>query len=292
MVLLEQFIKHLKDENKSHSTIIAYRKDIEQLLTYCNENIKNFSINKVTTKDINNFTNLLQEKYNLTLKTVSRKINSIRTFFKFLTNENIIKNNPAEKVNHPINISVPPRILSQMEYRALRDVARNNLRLFTMIELLLQTGIRIGELSRLQFKNVDINKTGKSYLHIEKFSTLPERKIELNQVAITALNTYINEYTGKTNTDGISYLFYSKSGKALLIRNIRTSISNMFKKAGIENATVNDIRNTFIVYQLKNGLNIEKLAEIVGHTKINTTSRYLAFIEEKPEKLHDRIIPL
>src|SRR3990167_1885635 len=81
---------------------------------------------------------------NYSKKSASRKLNSIRTFFRFLKNEKIIEQNPSLDVTHPKYIQAPPRIFSKLEYRAIRDVAKENLRTYAMVEILLQTGIRIG----------------------------------------------------------------------------------------------------------------------------------------------------
>jgi integrase/recombinase XerC/integrase/recombinase XerD len=64
------------------------------------------------------------------------------------------------------------------------------------------------------------------------------------------------------------------------------------KKIGISKSTVNDIRNTFILYQLKNGMSIEVLGQIVGHRRLTSTKRYLQLIEIKPKRKINKIIPL
>jgi site-specific recombinase XerD len=77
-----------------------------------------------------------------------------------------------------------------------------------------------------------------------------------------------------------------------MIRNIRASLENIFKKADINGVTVNDLRNTFIIFQLQQGVPVSKVAEIVGHQKIATTERYLKLLEKKPEKQLRNIVPL
>lgn len=289
--LLSQFTTFLETKGRSKSTIIAYKKDIEQLISYIETRPEIQNLTDITPEVLNSYTDSIKGKSEFTLKTVSRKINSLRTFFKFLVAEGKVTISPALSVKHPKTITVLPRVLSSLEYRAIRDVARATPKLYIMIELLLQTGIRIGELSRLYRSDVVLDNDGKNYLYIAEFSTIPGRKIELNQ----QISTVLNEYLAKNDPRGIAtrgYMFYTKSGKPVLIRNIRTALDRVFNKAGIKNATVNDLRNTFIVYQLQNGLKIEKLAQIVGHKKVSTTERYLPFLEKKPEKTHNKITPL
>lgn len=286
-----QFIKYLEGKGRSQSTVIAYKKDIDQLVSYLSQLNGISRLEDISTETLQTYIESLKQTQTFTLKTVSRKINSLRTFFKFLVAENKIGINPATAVKHPKSATVMPRVLSSLEYRAIRDTARTNPKHFTMVELLLQTGMRIGELSRLRQTDVLFNNDGKDIICITAYSTIPARKVELNPLAAMAIKDFLAKSPADdTNISG--FLFYTKSGRPVLIRNIRTALNRIFKKAGITNATVNDLRNTFIVFQLQNGLKIEKLAQIVGHKKVSTTERYLPYLENKPEKSHNRVTPL
>lgn len=285
---LNDFISFLSKKGRSRATVIAYKKDIEQLIEYLAPQTEIKALDDITTQVLDAYVDTLKVSGQFTLKTVSRKINSLKTFFKYLLDNKLIVENYAMPVKHPTLEKQLPRVLSPLEYRALRDTARSNLRLYTMVELLLQTGIRIGELSRLQTKDV-VLKGNDSYLRIEEFSTNPARKVALNANAQEAIRAYIN----KTNLDeNAQYFFNTKSGSAVLIRNIRTSVNRAFQKAGIKNATVNDIRNTFIVMQLQNGMEVKALAEIVGHRKSSTTERYLELVEARSNRRTNKIEPL
>jgi site-specific recombinase XerD len=88
------------------------------------------------------------------------------------------------------------------------------------------------------------------------------------------------------------FVFFTRTGNKILIRNIRSTINNAFKSTGIKDATVNDLRNTFIIFQLENGLKIDLLAEIVGHKRQTTTEYYLEFIQTRTQKTTSRISPL
>jgi len=292
-VIAKEFVSYLSGKGRSESTIIAYKKDISQLCDYIQKNNNPIKLENVTPDLLQNYIDSLISSNTVTLKTVSRKINSLKTFFKFLYSEGKLKDNPARSVQHPKLQPVTPRILTSLEYRSIRDVARSNHKHYTMVELLLQTGLRIGELSRLKRADVVFNKDGKNYLYITAYSSLRDRKIELNPLVFQALQDYLNRNPVISNFDHTpEYLFFTKSGKPVLIRNIRTALNRIFVKAGIKNATVNDLRNTFIVYQLENGIRLEKLAEIVGHKKASTTQRYLQFLETRNRKEHTRITPL
>jgi site-specific recombinase XerD len=286
--VLNQFCKDLSDKGRSNSTIIAYKKDLEQLDDYLAKSAKKMNLEIADFEMLNQFVTDISKSGEFTLKTVSRKINSIKTFYKYLNDTKLINSNPSTEIKHPKLIKQLPKILSSLEYRALRDVARNNLRLFTIIELLLQTGIRIGELARLTRSDI-VLKDGSVNLKIAQFESYPAREIELNETVSVALKNYLDKVAAPPIGD---YLFYTKSGRPLLIRNIRSAIDKLSEKAEIKNSTVNDIRNTFIVHQLANGVNLKTLAHYVGHQKTITTARYLEMVPKKPGKELVKIVML
>jgi site-specific recombinase XerD len=273
------FIDDLQAKGRAESTVIAYAKDIEQLLNFLSK--EGFSsLQDVKTEDLEKYKQSLQDN-NYTPKSVSRKINSTRTFFKYLLESGDIKDNPAEKLAHPKFKTKPPRILTEMEYRALRDVSRVDVRLYSIVEILLQTGIRIGELAALTLDDVRKSKNGKiDFLYIKAAGSHPARKVPMNKSAKKALDEYL-EIRPETEDDTI---FVTKNGRPLLIRNIRTAIDKAFEKAGIKNAKVNDLRNTFIAHHLANGVSLVTVSKLVGHKRLSTTEKYLNLVKMQTEE--------
>lgn len=274
--LLDRFISFLKDQGKSKFTIVAYKKDIEQFIGYLASRDKT-DIRDVKKEDIEGFIqSLIEKKY--TKKSASRKLNSIRTFFRFLKHENIISANPAFDISHPKYVQTPPRILSKMEYRALRDVAKDDVRTYALVEVLLQTGIKIGELAALTIEDVNAKE---GILHIRKYGKNIERDVPLNKAALKSIQDYLKERGENAETN---HIFITRTGKQLLIRNIRQIIDRCFQEVGIENATVNDLRNTFIAHQLRNGATLEYISNIVGHRRISSTERFLNLVKQEADR--------
>jgi site-specific recombinase XerD len=268
--LIKEFINHLEESGKSKSTLVAYKKDLHQL-----HDLIDTSLHETSADQLNATVKQLQDKHNFTPKTVSRKINSYRTFYKFLISKGVINENPAEAVAHPKFAPKPPRVLSQMEYLALREVSRGNTRLRAMIEMLLQTGIRIGELSRLKISHISYEN---GHIVIEAYSSNEKRHVPINSKLETLLQEYL---THLGSVEDHHPLFPTRDGNHIIIRNIRSSIDRAMAKAGIEDACVNDLRNTFIVSQLKAGIPIDYLAQVVGHKSKTTTSKYVELLESK-----------
>ncbi len=271
--LIENFINHLRAQGKSEFTLIAYKKDLEQFAGYLTSR-EIQDIREAKKEHIEGFINkLLSENY--TKKSASRKLNSIRTFFRYLKNDGLIEQNPSLDVSHPKHTVSPPRILSKIEYRALRDVAKDDPRTYALIEVLLQTGIKIGELANLRVSDVKNNT-----LYIRPYGKNLEREVPLNK----AVKKAINDYLAVREESKDDHLFITKNGRPLLIRNIRQIIARCFNEVGIEKTTVNDLRNTFIAHQLMNGASIEYIAKIVGHRRLSSTERFLNFIKQEAER--------
>jgi len=271
----QKFIDHLKSKNRANATVLAYGKDIDQLIEFLME-LERAHITEISKEDIQAFmAKLLKKGY--TPKSVSRKTNAIKTFFRFLKVDEYITDDPALLVSHPKFETKPPRILSETEYRALRDAVRNDIRTYAIVELLIQTGIRIGELSRLKLNDVTLGKGEKTgEIRIAVFNRHPERTVPLNTRSKKALEAYLKELPKKGQAKNV---FITRTGKALLVRNIRATIKRYLELAGIQDATVNDLRHTFIAQQLKRGASLVLVSKIAGHRRLSTTEKYLEHIE-------------
>jgi len=268
--LVSEFLSHLTSQKRSPSTLLAYKSDLGQFTQFLLKRSKPLA-NQVLQSDIEAFRDgLLAEKY--TPKSVSRKLNAIKTFFRYLISEKKLTSNPADKVAHPRFKTSLPQFLSPIEYRALRDVVREDIRASTIVELILQTGMRISEVANLKLKDIQ-----KDHLIIEAYASQPERKVPLNKPAKEALERYLS-LRPKSDTD---FVFVSKNGKPLAVRNIRSVIDRYMQRADIPQYSVNDLRNTFMVENLKQGVDIVYLSQIAGHRRLSTTERYLELAEVK-----------
>ncbi len=265
-----QFTEYLGSRKRARATIVAYGKDIEQVTMYLS-NMGKKLVTEITRDELDAFLKKLAGD-NYTPKSISRKINSIKTFFRFLKASGILTSDPAIEIEHPKYEVKPPRILSKIEYRALRDTCRGDVRIYAIVELFLQTGIRIGELA-----NLTLDDLKPAEIHIAAQEGHAERMVPLNKAAKDAIDKYIEQRA--TNAPNKS-LFITKTGRPLLIRNIRTAIDRYFRIAGIEGAKVNDLRHTFIAHHLMAGTAITTLSKLVGHKRLSTTERYLELVKD------------
>ena len=268
----EKFVSHLNKIGRPKNTSLAYSIDIEQMVDFF-ESSDIYNLMQVEATLVEDFIKSLSNS-NYTVKTISRKINSIKTFFKFLNLEGYLKSNPSEGLKHQKIELKAPRILSKLEYRSLRDASRKDIRTFAMVEILIQTGIRISELAEIKMNELNLEGNNPK-LSIPFRNSIPAREVPLNKAAVESINNYLQERP-KVKSD---YLFITKSGNTILIRNIRSTIDKYFKEAGVENAKVNDLRHTFVSFHIQNGMNLLTLSKISGHKRLSTTEKYLNYIE-------------
>lgn len=270
-----QFLQDLQIKGRAGATVVAYGKDIEQFLAFLATKLQKTTISSVESADIESYKAQLASE-NYTDKSIYRKINSIKSFFRFLRGVGVIAENPANTVSHPKYDLADPRVLTKLEYRALRDACRADKRISTIVEVLLQTGMRISELANLEVEDVDLeNQT----ITVRPQESHGQRQIPLNNAAVTAIKEYL-EIRPKTRQKA---LFVTKTCRPFLVRNIRTAIDRYFRLAGIKDAKVNDLRHTFIVQQLAAGTPLVYVSQLVGHKRITTTEKYLKLLQNNAD---------
>ncbi|MBL7036636.1 tyrosine-type recombinase/integrase [Candidatus Microgenomates bacterium] len=268
--LVPAFLKDLEDKGRSPATILAYRSDLDQLVEFLTKK-EIATADKIKTEDLDIFRDtLLAQKY--TPKSVSRKLNAVKSFFRFLVSEGKLTTDLSKAVTHPKIEVALPKFLTPLEYRALRDAVRSDPRISAIIELILQTGLRISEVANLKLKDV---KDGQ--MTVQSHATQPQRTIPMNSVAQTALKEYVPTRP-KIESE---YVFISKTGKPLAVRNIRAAVDRYIQRAELPKYSVNDIRTTFMVENIKAGVDLVLLSQVSGHKRLSTTERYLELANTK-----------
>lgn len=268
--LQHQFFASLQAAGKAPATVVAYSKDVEQFTEFLLRRAKS-DPKQVESTDFDDYKEELRT-LRYSEKSISRKLNSLKSFFRYLKDQDIIATNPVKQVAHPKLATVPPRILSQMEFRALRDTVKKDRRMHAIVELLLQTGIRISELAAVKTEDISLTK---KQIYIGSQGSHASRVVPLNNAALEALKIYAEiRPRSKERT-----FFLTKSCRPFLVRNIRSAIDRAFKAAGVRDAKVNDLRHTFIVEQLGAGVPLVNISRIVGHKRVSTTEKYLQYLE-------------
>lgn len=265
---INTFCIYLKRNERSIATLTAYKKDLAQIFSFL-ENSDN--ILNVTSEHLETSLAKMKSDLELSDKSLSRKINSLKSFYRFLLKKKIIKDNITISLKHPKFFMKKPRILSEFEYLKIKDACTDNPKSLLLFETMIQTGLRISEVAVLKFSDINLIKPNPTLRVSIKNH---ERFIPLNSKIVNLFKRYLD-------LEKEGYVFGTKNRRPMEVRNIRAAFERIFKKLGITDVTVNDIRNTFIYYQLQKGISLKYLMRIVDHKSLSSAQRFAELLPFK-----------
>jgi site-specific recombinase XerD len=210
-----------------------------------------------------------------------RKTASIKAFFGFLNNIGLVAGNPAQRLVPPEREYKEPRFLTTQEYQALLRACSHNTRDAAIIELILQTGIRLSEVARLTIHDVELparisrDPANTGSIHI-RGKGRKERTLPLNYKACRALKAWLG-IRPEIPEPG---LFVSKFRQPMGTRGIQRAVTKYFQEAGIKNASVHTLRHTFGTHHVAKGTSLRTIQEALGHSDLKTTSIYVSMAKE------------
>lgn len=275
---------HLPSRNYSSSTRREYTNDINHLLCF----LSSAGIGQPQDVSLNTLNHYLAHLDNQKLSGLSRrrKISSIKNFFGFLEQNGNITNNPARHLIPPRKESRTPRVLTETEYKNLQLAVANEPRDAAIIELLLQCGIRLSELTHLTINDVQLPT--KISQEMKDVGTLFVRQGKGRKDRILALNFKVckalkNWLRIRPQTDS-SALFCSKFKTPITPGGFQWIIKQYFKQEGITNAHLHSLRHTFGTHMVRKGTNLRVVQEMLGHNSLQTTSLYVSLARELMDK--------
>jgi site-specific recombinase XerD len=271
---LDQFIREL---DKSPLTIVAYRTDIQQFLAWLTEYDATITqAQQVKRSHVNEYLRYLANNGKAGT-TRSRKLVSIQRFFSHLMKEGIIPLSPAATVDRPRKERKPKHYLRPDEYTKLLAAAGGHPRDFALLQLFLQTGIRVSEAAAICVHELDLEH--KTLTIHGKGSK--ERVIPLEKKAFQALKSYL---TVRPKTAD-QYLFLNYQGEGLSIRGMRKIVEKYVKRAGItKKISCHGLRHTCATNRAVLGMNAFCLKTLLGHERIATSLEYVHIGTEELRK--------
>ena len=264
------FEKALLGNNYSPLTIRAYTDDVKQYLTFVQKGRVDWDIpTRLDRTGIVEFINHLAV-LKATGVTRFRKLASLRKFFRFLQENEIIYGCPTDTIKSPLKEEKDPPVLQKNEYKALLYEAHDHPRDFAILQLFLQTGIRVGELVGLTMGDIDLeNRT----LTVHQGKGKKDRTIPLEDQAVAALKRYLK---GRGFMPSDETVFLAKNSSSMDVRTVRLLVKKYLKKAGItKRASVHTLRHTFGTHKVDRGMTIPALKELLGHKQMETTYKYV-----------------
>ncbi|MDD4939345.1 MAG: site-specific tyrosine recombinase XerD [Candidatus Omnitrophica bacterium] len=289
---VETFLNYLSVERGlSRNTLISYNDDINAFLDF----LKGNSIESLSSTKKNDITDFMlsQKGKGLSANSVARRLAAIKSFYRFLVRERILKSDPSNLVDSPKLWKKIPQTLSANEVDAL--LAQPNIRTSqgirdkAVLETLYATGMRVSEAVNLKTQNVNLDV---GFLRcIGKGNK--ERIIPLGKKAIGSIKRYIGsaraEQLKKKESE---FLFLSRLGKKISRQSLWKMIKKYAKQARIKKPIKPHIlRHSFATHLLERGADLRSVQEMLGHANISTTQIYTHVSGERLKAIHKMYHP-
>lgn len=265
-------IQSFLETRRSKSTKDMYKYELNRFLQFIN----NKPLIEVEKWDMSEYNKYLKQQYD-NEKTLQRIYTTLRVLFDWMVDMDIIEKNPTKGPIKPLTPKSNPnsKLLSVEEIEALRDVAFPNARDYALITLLATTGLRINELSNMDWKDVVKNSNGEAMAHVVRKGG-EECYVPLLPSVVDALNRYRATVYDGSDTAPIFGALYRKQYKRITDVGLRKIITALAKKAGIDKAvSPHWLRHTFASQTLNNGAGLRNVQNALNHKSIKTTELYL-----------------
>ena len=289
--LLEQFRATLVRQDLSPATVKAYLHDLKILQDWLDwvHGTQAVSLQEVRTIDLIAFRKCLIQDKGQRPATVNRRVQALRTFFGWLRDQGLVEQSPAERLRFMRrNTRRRPRGLRRREVLALLHAAGSSphgtaLRNMALIQLLLQTGLRAGEVTALRIEDLTLGARSGS-VRVRAGKGMKARDVPLNRSARRSLSDYLEdrEATGD-DLSGADPVFVSIRKRPLSTRGLQNAIYVLAERAGINRLPVSAhaLRHTFAITYLKSHPGkLVDLSHLLGHHSLDTTAIYTQPSEE------------
>ncbi|MCI6349359.1 MAG: tyrosine recombinase [Tenericutes bacterium] len=284
---IEDYELFLKTEKKlGNNTIDSYILDIIKFYEWNN----NSDITYMSKKQILEYISYLRSYLNE--KSINRHISSLKGFYLYLVDNNIIRESPLEEIYSLKTKKTLPKYLSVEEVDRLLNINLKtpfDYRNKAMLEVMYATGLRVSELVGLCFSNIDfenslirVNGKGKK-----------DRIVPLGEIAQYYLKIYINDYRSKLlNKNNYDFIFLNNHGKPISRQGFNFILNNIRKEVKIDkDITPHTLRHSFATHLLERGADIRSIQEMLGHENISTTNIYTYVVNNVLRENYDTYFP-
>jgi tyrosine recombinase XerC len=280
------FLRYLEiEKNYSAHTLLNYKLDLYNFIAF----MEGMELDAIGYLEIRKYLAVLKEKQ-LSSRSVARRLSSLRSFFRFLSREGLVKNNPILSVSTPRLDKHLPEFLTEEEVAkligsAVLDSQENAFRLRdkAIIETFYSTGMRISELTGLNLKDVDfiggiVKVLGKGR---------KERIIPIGEPALKAITVYLEQRKFQ-----LEAIFLNHRGKRITTRGVRMIVDRYMKLAGMKNGiSPHTLRHSFATHLLNRGADLRCVQELLGHVNLSTTQIYTHLTTERLKAVYDKAHP-
>ena len=274
-----KFLDYLKYERGfSDYTIKSYRTDLIEFYDFVGDDISVDSVRGYLRK-------LYDDKYSN--RSISRKVSSLKSYFKYLEGEGIIKDNFMRLISNPKIEKTLPNYLNYDDLEKLLNYPdRSNkygLRDALILELLYSSGIRVSELALIKLKDIDFKE--KKILILGKGNK--ERYVYYGSKCADLIDKYL-----EIDHRDSPYLLIGKKALKLNEREIREIVTQCARKAGIKvHVTPHTLRHTYATHMLNEGADLKSVGDLLGHESLSTTQIYTHVSNERLRQVYLKAHP-
>lgn len=277
----------------SHNSIVSYINDITNYVNFLIEKCSIEDVKDVTSEDIRSYLASLKKK-KMSSASMSRNLCSVKSFHRFLYEEQLVKVNIAKEITSPKMEKKLPTVLSIEEVSKLLDVVKGDKpiekRNQAMLEMIYGTGLRVSELCNIKVS--DLRFTSKQIRVFGKGSK--ERIVPINDYALNMIRKYLIE--ARPMLLGIKkdlgYLFLNSHGEVITRVGFFKILKNLASAAKIEkNISPHTLRHSYATHLLEAGVDIRLIQEMLGHEDIATTQIYTHLSLNKIKEVYGNAHP-
>jgi integrase/recombinase XerC len=281
--LLNDFKEKMIANDISNNSVSSYVYDVKVFYKWYSEIDSTSTLEEITQYHLSAYRDYLVHNQRRKTSSINRNIQSLKNFFQFLVSNKLLKDNPSEKIKF---LKQPkrnqPQALNKKDIHKLLSVTSHSShgtqkRNYAIVHMLLQTGIRVGELVNLETRDLTLyERSGE--IRVVDAKGGKERVIPLNNQIRRALRNYLSDQ----NSSNRKIIFLSKRNSKMSTRAVQKMITNLAKKAKIETLTPHTLRHTFAINYLRaNPECLVELSALLGHDSLDTTAIYTAPSKER-----------
>ncbi len=290
--LVENFLSYIEVERGlANNTVWSYRRDLADFAKYL-ESKKISSPIDTHHAEIRDFL-MWQKDKGLAASSISRHLASLKTFYRFLVKERLLKDDPTSLLESPKLFKRIPDVLLSQEVESLLDAPslrdKKGVRDKAILEVMYATGMRVSEVADLRLEDLNLDV---GFLRCRGKGN-KERIVPLGKKAIIALKRYLDIWRKKyAKRSSPSNVFLSRSAKRISRQSLWKIIKFYAKGAGIKKTIKPHIlRHSFATHLLEHGAGLRAVQEMLGHADISTTQIYTHINKDRLKGIHKTYHP-
>ena len=292
-IMMDNFIYYLAVERGlAENTLSAYKLDLQNFLSFCQDK----QVNSWVGAEKNTILMYLMylKKLNMSPATISRRLAALKSFFRFLINEQVVEFSPTESMEAPKLSQKLPNVLTTLEVEILLTQPKiskpTGIRDKAMLELLYATGIRVSELVDLDMDHIS---TEEQFIRCFGKGS-KERIVPLGSISARFVEDYIQRGRGKLikNAHKTDSLFLNHHGQRLTRQGFWKIIKKYGRQGNINKPiTPHMLRHSFATHLLENGADLRSVQEMLGHADIATTQIYTHLTKARLKEVYKNSHP-